>query len=345
MALAQTVVGPLSDRFGRRPVLLAGLALFVLSSLAAPFAPTVGVLIGVRVLQGATGCVGMVVARAIIRDVYERREAATALAYVTMGLSVAPMLAPSLGGVLQDAFDWRAVFLFLAGLGALSLLISWTLIAETNRHCSDRISFGTLAHGFSQLLRMPEFLLFSGALSLSSGTFFAFVGGAPYVSVQLLGLSPTVYGLWFGAVAVGYLGGSFASAKVTERLGVPRMVLVGSILAISFAAIWPALFLSGFGGASALFLPMAMIAAANGFIHPSAIAGAISVRPEMAGAASGLSGAAQIGAGAAFSAASGAVLAGQTTPYPMLILMLATACCGLLVAIAIVRRHRRGQER
>lgn len=176
MALAQTVVGPLSDRFGRRPVLLAGLALFVLSSLAAPFAPTVGVLIGVRVLQGATGCVGMVVARAIIRDVYERREAATALAYVTMGLSVAPMLAPSLGGVLQDAFDWRAVFLFLAGLGALSLLISWTLIAETNRHCSDRISFGTLAHGFSQLLRMPEFLLFSGALSLSSGTFFAFVG-------------------------------------------------------------------------------------------------------------------------------------------------------------------------
>jgi DHA1 family bicyclomycin/chloramphenicol resistance-like MFS transporter len=341
IAVSQIFIGPLSDRFGRRPVLLAGLGVFVLATLACPFAPTIEALIGMRIVQGATGCVGIVLSRAIVRDLFDRRQAASMLGYVTMGLAVAPMVAPAIGGILQELFDWTAIFWFMAALGAACLAVTWRFISETNRRRTSELSFRTMFADFARLLRDSDFLLFTASSSLSTGVFFAFLGGAPYVAERILGLAPSVYGFWFGVIAVGYAIGNFVSGRYTERFGVARMILAGSALALVAASLPAILFLFGILGPATLFFPMSLSGIANGLSLPSAISGAVSVRPEIAGAASGLSGAAQIGMGAILSAIGGMLLAGGSSPMPMFLLMIAAAGLALLVAFAIAARHWR----
>jgi DHA1 family bicyclomycin/chloramphenicol resistance-like MFS transporter len=343
VAVSQIFIGPISDRYGRRPVLLVGFSLFVAASAASPFAPSIDALIAIRVVQGATGCVGIVLGRAIVRDLYERRQAASMLGYVTMGLAMAPMVAPSIGGVLQVAFGWTAIFWFMAGFGSVCLLVAWALIPETNLNRTPALSIGSVFADFARLLRLPDFLLFTASSSLTSGVFFAFLGGAPYVAERILGLSPVVYGLWFGTIAVGYASGAFLAGRFTERVGVARMILAGSALALFSCSLIPILFSAGLAGPAALFLPMALTGVANGIALPSAVSGAISVRPEIAGAAAGLSGAAQLGAGAILSIAGSAALAGGTSALPMLLMMCAAAVLALCTALLIVRRNgRRG---
>jgi DHA1 family bicyclomycin/chloramphenicol resistance-like MFS transporter len=242
---------------------------------------------------------------------------------------------------LQDFVGWTAIFWFMAGFGALCLAVTSAYVPETNLHRTARLSFGTVFADFSRLLRMPDFLLFALSGSLTSGVFFAFLGGAPYVAEHILDLSMSNFGLWFGTVALGYAGGSFLTGRYTERLGIARMILIGSILGLAAVLIAPILFLTGHAGAPALFLPMVAVGAANGIALPNAISGAISVKPEIAGAASGLSGAAQIGAGAMLSAVAGAVLTGSSTAMPMFAIMGAAALLALLCAVGVYRRNGR----
>lgn len=338
IAAAQIGIGPLSDRFGRRPVLIAGLAVFTLASIAATAAPTIDVLIALRVVQGASGCVGVVLARAIVRDLFGRRRAASMLGYVTTGLAVAPMLAPSIGGVLQQTLGWRAIFWFMAGLGVACLAVTLRHIGETNRQRLPRLSFGTLFRSFGQLLGRRDFVLFTASTSLSGGVFFSFLGGAPLVAETMLGLSPTVYGLWFGLVALGYSAGSFLAGRFSERFGLGRMILGGSALALLSVLTPTVLFLAGLGSPAVLFLPMMVTGLANGLVLPSALSGAISVRPDIAGAASGLTGALQIGTGAVLTALAAALLEGGQTPLPMFAAMLAAAFAALGAALAIHAR-------
>ena len=340
IAISQIFVGPLSDRFGRRPVLLVGFSIFVAVSVALPFAPNVDALIAGRVLQGASGCVGIVLGRAIVRDLFERRQAASMLGYVTMGLAVAPMVAPSIGGLLQETFGWPAIFWFTAFFGAVAIAVTVTRVPETNLAPAERLSFSSVFRDFWALLRDVDFNLFTVNIALTAGVFFAFMGGAPYVSERIRGLSPAVYGIWFGAAPVGYFCGNYISGRFTERFGVARMILAGSALVVVAAAIPTVLFLSGLGGPAALFLPMVLVGLASGLALPSGFSGAISVRPDIAGAASGLSGAAQIGAGAILSAAAGAAVAGASSAMPMFWLMLAASLLALVAAAFIYRRNR-----
>ncbi len=340
VAVSQIVIGPLSDRFGRRPVLLIGFALFVATCVASPFAPSVEALVAIRVLQGATGCVGIVLGRAIVRDLFERRQAASMLGYVTMGLAVAPMVAPTIGGQLQELFDWTAIFWFMAAFGIVCLAVTWFQVPETNIHPTAKLSFGTVFRDFSALAASADFLLFTASSSLSTGVFFAFLGGAPYVSERILHLTPGTYGLWFGVAPVGYVIGNFISGRFTERFGVARMILAGSAVGL-VAAVLPGLFfVAGHASGATLFMPMILIGIANGLTLPSAISGAISVRPEIAGAASGLSGSAQIGTGAVLSAITGAALAGGSAA-PMFVLMGAAGALAVVVAVAIFWRNLR----
>lgn len=341
VAVSQIFIGPLSDRFGRRPVLLGGFALFVGASIASTFAPTIEALIALRIVQGATGCVGIVLGRAIVRDLFDRRQAASMLGYVTMGLAMAPMVAPFIGGLSQQAFGWTAIFWFMAALGALCIAITWVLIPETNWQPSSRLNPRSIFADFRLLLRVPDYLLFTASSSLSSGIFFAFLGGAPYVAERIMGLEPAIYGLWFGILALGYASGSFLAGRFTERLGVARMILAGSALAVAAVASLPLLSLGGFDGPAALFFPMAVVGLSNGIALPSAISGAISVRPEIAGAASGLSGAVQMGTGAILATASGAVLAGGDSAVPMFAIMAGAALLALATAVLIQRSGRR----
>lgn len=340
IAISQIFVGPLSDRFGRRPVMLAGFFVFVAVTLIAPYAPTIDSLIAIRIVQGASGCVGIVLARAIVRDLFDRRRAASMLGYVTMGFAVAPMVAPSIGGILQSAFGWTSVFWFTALLGVGCVWVTWAHVPETNLNRTERISFNSMFSDFGKLLRNADFVLFTANSSLTTGVFFAFLGGTPYVAERILELSPALYGLWFGAAPVGYVLGNYIAGRFTERFGVARMILVGTLIALVAASLPPILFALVEPGAAELFLPMMLLGFGNGLSMPSAISGAVSVRPEIAGAASGLSGALQIGMGAVLSAAAGAVITGGGSAAPMFALMLGAAVLAVLVALAIYPRNR-----
>ena len=342
IAVAQILIGPLSDRFGRRPVLIAGLAVFVVSSICAALAPTIESLIAIRIIQGASGSTGIVLGRAIIRDLYERRKAASMIGYVTMGFAIAPMLAPLTGGLLQEAFDWTATFWFMAGFGIVCLAVAWVDIDETNLARSKRIGFATLFGNFRDLIRSPDFLLFAACASLTSAVFFSYLGGAPYISERLLGLSPKAYGLWFMAITGGYVVGNFLSGRYAERIGVAWMIIVGAALSAAAVTIMAGLFIKGYIVPASLFLPMCLAGIGNGLVLPSAIAGAISIRPDMVGAASGLVGTVQIGFGAAISAMSGMALSGSETGMPLIWVMVVSAFLALAIAFAIRAYCRQG---
>lgn len=342
IAVAQIIIGPLSDRFGRRPVLLWGFVVFVAVSAASSFAPNIETLVAMRVVQGASGCVGIVLGRAIVRDLFERRQAASMIGYVTMGLAVAPMMAPLIGGLLQDAFGWQAVFWFMTGFGMIGLAVSWAFVPETNHNPAPRLNFGTMFRDFATLLGDSNFLLFAASVGLISGVFFSFLGGVPYVSERILNLEPTVYGMWFGVMPLGYIVGNYLAGRFTEHFGVARMILFGSLVGFVAAALPLLLFAFGSIGPAQIFLPMALGGIASGIAMPSGISGAVSVRPEIAGAASGLTGAIQIGTGALLAAIAGAAVAGGGSAMPLLGLMFANAFAALLVSFAIFKRNRLG---
>ncbi len=324
-AFATLSYGPLSDRFGRRPAVLAGLGLFVVGSVMCAVAPTIGLLIVGRIVQAAGAAAGMVIARAIVRDLYERERAASMIAYLTMAMVVAPMLAPSVGAVLMDLSDWRAIFVALTVAGIMLLWGARLRLTETRGHAGGGHSLLT---GAGRLLRSSAFLSYVLQSAFAMSTFFAFVSGAPYFVIDVLERPATEYGLWFIIVSLGYMAGNFTAARVTRRVGLDRMILVGSVLALAGTALPLGLLVTLPWTAALLFGPVMLSAVANGFSMPNAQAGAISVDPTLAGTASGLAGFTQLGCAAVVSQAVGMLQDG--TPYPMLGFMLACATLSLL---------------
>lgn len=298
VAISQLLLGPLSDIFGRRPVVLAGVLIFVVASAMCGTAGSIDTLIVGRVLQAAGGCAGIVLARSIIRDLYERDRAASMIGYVTAGMAVAPLFAPAIGGVLDEYFGWRASFFFVSALGALVLTAAWIDLPETNRNRGNGAGFSKLFNGFAVLSRYPLFWAYAWTLTFASAVFFGFLGGAPFISSRVLGLSPSGYGFYFAMIAVGYMTGNFISGRYTERYGTRRMIMVGNVVCVAATLAMLTAFLNGILHPLALFGPMLFVGLANGMAIPSAMAGAVSVRPELAGAASGLAGSLQIGGGA-----------------------------------------------
>jgi MFS transporter, DHA1 family, multidrug resistance protein len=228
--------------------------------------------------------------------------------------------------------------LSLAAIGLIA--VTYVKVPETNLARTSSLSFGTMIRDFGKLIREPDFLGFTLCSSLSMGAFFSYIGGVPYVSAFVMGMTPIEYGLWFASMAFGYSAGSFLSCRYAERLGVARMILLGTALAVVGVGLAILFALLGIKSPPALFLPMSLMGVANGLSLPSAISGAISVRPEIAGAASGLSGTAQISTGAILSTISGAVLVGATTALPMLWLIFAASAGSFLVALQIFLRGR-----
>lgn len=337
VAVSQPFVGILSDRFGRRPVLLSGLAIFVTASLTAIAAPNIETVILMRLLQGAGGCTGMVLGRAIIRDLYDRRQAASMIGYVTMAFAVAPMIAPTIGGFLQERYGWEAIYWFLGISGLACLVVAWLDVSETNLNRIDQIGVGGMLRDFGSLLSNREFLLFAASGTLASAVFFAFIGGVPFVSEFILHLSPTTYGLWFALTPAGYSLGNFIAGRFAERIGVLRLILLGSCLLLVPIPILISLFGAGLESAAAFFFPMFLVGLSNGITLPGAVAGAISARPDIAGTASGLMGSLQTGVGAAFSAIAAAALAGGISAMPLFLLMGSAASASLVCAIMISR--------
>ncbi len=337
MAVGQLVIGPLSERLGRRPVLLTGLLVFVVGSVICLSAQSIGVLIFGRIVQAIGGCAGITLSRAIVRDLYGRNQVASMIAYVTMGMAVAPMIAPTIGGVLETFFGWRASFAFLIGFGGLALVFAYWRLRETNHSRASGESARELLRGYGSLFRSRQFWGYTLVTSFVSAMFFAFLAGAPYVMIELLGRSPAEYGFYFAMVPTGYILGNFATGRIAGRMGPNRMILAGTFLSLVSIAAMAALIASGFLSPVALFGPMLFIGVANGLVLPSGIAGAVSVRSDLAGAAAGLSGSFQIGFGALVAPIVGATL--SSTVWPLIAIM--TICSSLAIAsLALVATRR-----
>ena len=297
-AIAQLFIGSFSDRFGRRPVMLLGLSLFLLGSVAASLATSIEMLIGSRIIQAIGGCAGIVLSRTMIRDVYEQDLAASKIAYVTMAMVIAPMIAPSLGGFLDVWFSWRASFIAVAVMGAVVLACSVVMLHETHHQKQPMAGLLGLLRSFARLLRLPKFCGYALTAAFSSGMFFAFLAGAPYIMVEIMGRAPSEYGLYFILVSLGYMLGNYIASQWSQRIGTQRMILIA--LALAFIGVGSLVFI-GMAGVLvplAFFGPMVVIAISNGLSLPNSMAAAIGIRPKAIGTASGLTGFLQISIGA-----------------------------------------------
>jgi MFS transporter, DHA1 family, multidrug resistance protein len=313
-AVSQLFIGGLADRFGRRPVLLASLALYITASAGAALAPNIATLIAARVAQAAGATAGLALARTIVRDLAPQDAAASMIGYVTMGMVVAPLVAPSLGGVLDDAFGWRAIFVFVLLLGLAAAALTAFKLPETRPAATGAQTTAAMLRRSWEVARNRRFLGFALGSAFTSAVFFAFLGGAPYLIVETMGMSKVSYGLWFITLSVGYMIGNFCSGRFSERLGGARMMLIGNVLGTIGITILLSLALAGVLHPAAIFLPCFLMSVGNGFLLPNAIAGAVSVDPKAAGAASGVVGALQMGIGALASYVAGQVTAGSALP-------------------------------
>ncbi|MBF9058531.1 Bcr/CflA family efflux MFS transporter [Rhodobacterales bacterium HKCCSP123] len=333
----QMVIGPISDRFGRRPVLLVGIVVFLAATLGCILAPNIEVFLFFRMLQ-AVIVVGLVLGRAVVRDMYPADQAASQIGYVTMGMAVVPMIGPAIGGVLDQTFGWQANFWLLFILGVMVLGLTWRDLGETARATST--SFAAQFREYPELLTSRRFWGYCMTAAFASGAFFAYLGGAPFVGSEVFGLPPALVGFYFGAPALGYFFGNWISGRFSVRLGINAMILWGTTISAVGLTMSLILFLLGFKTALVFFGFMTFVGLGNGMVLPNATSGMLSVRPHLAGTASGLGGAIMIGGGAALSALAGALLTGGNGAYPLIGIMLLTSILAVLSILYTIRRER-----
>ncbi|XOY56504.1 MAG: multidrug effflux MFS transporter [Rhodobacterales bacterium] len=336
-AVLQIFVGPLSDRFGRRPILLGSLLIFVIATLGALFSTTVEAFLFFRILQAAVATC-MVLGRAIVRDIVPDAQAASMIGYVTMGMALVPMVGPMIGGALEQAFDWHATFVFLvlAGIGTLALV--YYDLGETL--AKGGMGFRAQVRSYPELFRSPRFWGYVMCAAFASGAFFALLGGASFVGTTIFGLSPVWNGIALGAPAIGYAMGNFLSGRFSVRLGINKMALIGTGITIAGLGTSVLLTLAGLIHPLVFFGFCTFLGLGNGLILPNVMAGSISVRPHLAGTASGLGGAIMIGGGAALSQVAGSILTVESGTLPLQLIMLGTSMLAFLSVVFVVWREK-----
>ena len=341
-ASAQLVIGPLSDRFGRRPVVLAGLAVMVAASMAAMAMSSVAGLIAVRIVQALGAAAGVVIGRAIIRDLFTRDRAASMIGLVATVMVVAPMVAPLIGGTLDTLLGWEAIFAFLTLAGAI--VLGWAALALPETRVRDPANDeGSFVTQTRRLITSASFNGYVLCAALGSAPFFIFIGGAPHAVVSIMGRTSAEYGAWFVFSSLGYMAGNFTASRLAIRRGIDALIwwgilieVAGAVITVTTILLWP------HGGPATIFLPQMIVSFGNGMLLPNSIAGAVSVRPQAAGTASGITGFVQMGMGAVAAQLMGHVLARATTALPMAYVTLAS-CVAAALAYLVLIRWRRGR--
>jgi DHA1 family bicyclomycin/chloramphenicol resistance-like MFS transporter len=338
IACSQIIMGPLSDRFGRRPALLAGLGLMVVASVGCSLAQSLPQLIAARFLQALGGASGMVISRAIIRDLYPRERIGAMISLVIAVMMIAQMLSPLTGGLIETAFGWRAVFYVITGLAICTTVGIALALPETRREGSGRRGF---RGDIGKLFGSRAFIGYMLCQVLASQIIFAFAGGGPYIVETQMGRSTAEYGAWFATTAFAYLIGNLFCVRFGPRHSLERMIWFGLALQVTGSSlnfVWSLISLNQVP--AVLFGTQMIVMFANAFVMSNSAAGAISVRPEAAGTASGAMGFLQMGLGAMISEL-GADLGGHsatTLPLTSAILVLSAACA--LTMIFVVPRRR-----
>ena len=333
-AFLQLLIGPLSDRFGRRPVLMVSLSIFIVSTIAATMTATIEALLVCRVFQ-AFASAGIVLSRAVVRDTVEHiDDAASRIGYVTMGMAMVPMVAPTIGGFLDEIQGWQATFWFAALFGIFGLVLVYFDLGETNK--SPASNMMEQVRSYPQLFQSRRFWGYTLTAAFSSGCFFAFLGGGPFIATEFLHMSPSGYGIYFGLVALGYMFGNYLSGRFSRMVGTTKMMMSGCLIVVAGIAFSIVLFNTGYIHPLSLFLPAGIIGIGNGMTLPNATAGMVSIRPRLAGAASGLGGTLQLGGGALMALLAAAVLNADSGPNPLLYVMMLSAVLAVATAAYVI---------
>jgi len=338
MAALTLVYGSLSDRYGRRPVLLAGILLFVAGSALAAVAVSIWTLIAARLVQAAGGACGVALARAIARDVFGTDRLVRVIAYLTMAYALGPMVAPPIGGFLVDLSGWRAVLWFASAMGLAIWLLVWITIHETR---PPRVSPGgrtSLASDYRRLFADPCFAAYVLQSGLCSGAFFTMATSASLLMKDYLGRPATEYGLYFMFFPAGYWLGNFLASRLGSRTAIETMVLAGALVLAATAA-GQASFVMIFGlSPLALFIPGFFVTFAQGLALPNTQAGAMSVDPALAGTAAGIGAFMQMFGAGLFSQLYGVFSDGM--PTPMLVVVCAASALSLAAGVVPFARAR-----
>ena len=336
-AFMQLLIGPLSDRYGRRPVILISLVIFILASLGCILAEDGMTFMIFRMLQAAVAS-GMVLSRTIVRDLLEPNEAASMIGYMTAAMALVPMFGPMYGGAMEEALGWRATFWSFVVFGCAILWLCWIDLGETNKTKSS--SFREQIQAYPDLFRARRFWGYTLTAAFASGSFFALLGGGPFVGREIFGLSPAATGLYLGMIAFGYMSGNLITGRYAGTMGINRTMMIGCL--ISTIGMCAGLFVNLYvvQHPLAVFGFCIFVGLGNGLTMPSATTGILSVRPGLAGSASGLGSAMMIGGGAGLSALAGALLSRESGAAPLLAQMAISAVCSVIATLYVIRRAK-----
>ena len=340
-AVLQLIIGPFSDQFGRRPLILWSLIIFCISTLATVFVTNTAQFLILRIFQAISASC-MVLARAIVRDTTESIEkAGSKIAYVTMGMALVPMVGPAIGGLLDYQYGWEASFWLLFILGLVILIISFFDVGETLSDHNQ--SFLQQISTYPSLLRSKRFWGYCLSSAFVSGAFFSYLGGAPFVGNEVFGLEPKDLGFWFGAPAIGYVLGNFLSGRFSTKIGLDKMIFLGVTTALFGVSISLTISLLDQGSVLSFFGLMTLVGLGNGMSIPNATAAMMSINPKLAGTAAGLGSAIMIGGGAALSAIANFILIPGSSEIPLIMLMWTSVFCGLC-SVAYVSYRKKTLE-
>lgn len=336
LAFGQLVYGPVSDRYGRRPVLMVGLTIYTLASIAAAFTPSADALIATRLLQALGGCAGLVLGRAIVRDGSGMTDSTRRLATMNLVVIVGPGVAPLIGTALSETLGWRAIFVALAAMGVANLLLTWRVLPETARPGAGR-DFRTVLRGYRRLVSMPVFLGYAIGGSLATTPMYAFISSAPFIFGGELGRPAHEVGTYLALITTGVWLGNLCSSRLIGRVRIARLMTGGSAVGLVGALI---LLMGALSGHLSVMLVLAgamLFTLGAGIASAPALAEALSVDPHLAGSASGFYGFIQMTVGAL-----GTFLAGfgtQPSLASAMVLTGAALCAQLCFALALRARR------
>jgi DHA1 family bicyclomycin/chloramphenicol resistance-like MFS transporter len=293
--LAQLGYGPFSDRFGRRPVLLTGLALFMLGSIASMLATSIEALVAARFFQGVGACSGPVIGRAIVRDVFDPVRGARAIAQIMMLVVLIPMFGPLVGGYLTVWFDWRANFALMLVYGLALWVATWAVLAESNRHPEpSATNFVQLARNARMIFSHRTFFAYAVCFTITYTGLFFFLSASAFVLIEVLDVPPEHFGLWFIIVVAGNFVGSFVCARLTRHMALARVLGIGTAFTAGGGALMLTLAAGGVAHPLAVVGPMALYLFGLALINPVCLAAAVAPFPKLAGTASALLGCSQL---------------------------------------------------